>query len=154
MWLYLIIIFGGLGADQLSKWIATKVLTGSQPIFLIPNTLGFLKLHNQGAAYNLLAGQLWFFLLISGVSVLILGYYLIHNYRQRPLLSWGLALLLAGTLGNACDRLFSGYVVDFIYLNLANLPFLNFVCNLADIFITIGVIFLLGSLLKSEDKGY
>ncbi|MBA1434929.1 signal peptidase II, partial [Bombilactobacillus bombi] len=82
----------------------------------------------------------------------VLTYLLIKYQHKSRWLTVGLAFLLAGRLGNGWDRLLRGYVVDMVYFNIFNLPLLNFVCNLADILITIGVIMLIVYVFKSDNQ--
>ena len=56
------------------------------------------------------------------------------------------SFILGGTFGNGIDRIFKGYVIDFINLNIINFP----VFNIADISINIGFIFLLYNIFKNN----
>ena len=106
--------------------------------------LTFVK--NYGAAFNILSGSRIFLSLISIIfSILII--YLI--FRKNTLNSFNLyaySFILGGTIGNGIDRLYKGFVVDFINLNIINFP----VFNIADISINIGFIFLLYNIFKNN----
>jgi len=106
--------------------------------------LDFVK--NYGAAFNLFSGNRIFLSLISILfSVLII--YLI--FRKNTLNSFDLysySFILGGTIGNGIDRIYKGFVVDFINLNIINFP----VFNIADISINIGFIFLLYNIFKTN----
>ncbi|WP_033830006.1 signal peptidase II [Prochlorococcus marinus] len=101
---------------------------------------------NYGAAFNILSGSR---ILLSLISIFfsILLIYLI--FRKNPLNSLDLysySFILGGTIGNGIDRIYRGFVVDFINLNIINFP----VFNIADISINIGFIFLLYNIFKNN----
>ena len=106
--------------------------------------LDFVK--NYGAAFNIFSGSRIFLSLISILfSILII--YLI--FRKKTLNSFDLysySFILGGTIGNGIDRIYKGFVVDFINLNIINFP----VFNIADISINIGFIFLLYNIFKNN----
>jgi len=106
--------------------------------------LDFVK--NYGAAFNIFSGSRVFLSLIS-IFFSILLIYLI--FRKNTLNSFDLysySFILGGTIGNGIDRIFKGFVVDFINLNIINFPVFNF----ADISINIGFIFLLYNIFKNN----
>ena len=101
---------------------------------------------NYGAAFNIFSGSRIF---LSSISILfsILLIYLI--FRKNTLNSFDLysySFILGGTFGNGIDRIYKGFVVDFINLNIINFP----VFNIADISINIGFIFLLYNIFKNK----
>jgi len=70
-------------------------------------------------------------------------------FRKNTLNSFDLysySFILGGTISNGLDRIYRGFVVDFINLNFINFP----VFNIADISINIGFIFLFYSILKNK----
>lgn len=150
-WIYGVLILLGVGIDQLIKYWAIIYLPIGQEYVIIPDFLALIRLNNHGAAYNILSGQKLFFLIITVIATLVLFFLLIKYGRKSHFLGISLTLLLGGTLGNALDRLLHGYVIDMIYLNIFNLPFLNFVCNFADILITIGVVLIIIYIFKIDN---
>ena len=106
--------------------------------------LDFVK--NFGAAFNIFRGSRVFLSLIS-IFFSILLIYLI--FRKNTLNSFDLysySFILGGTIGNGIDRIYKGFVVDFINLNIINFP----VFNIADISINIGFIILLYNIFKNN----
>ena len=106
--------------------------------------LDFVK--NYGAAFNIFSGSRIFLSLIC-IFFSILLIYLI--FRKNTLNSFDLysySFILGGTIGNGIDRIYKGFVVDFINLNIINFP----VFNIADISINIGFIFLLYNIFKNN----
>jgi len=106
--------------------------------------LDFVK--NYGAAFNIFSGSRIFLSFIS-IFFSILLIYLI--FRKNTLNSFDLysyCFILGGTIGNGIDRIYKGFVVDFINLNIINFP----VFNIADISINVGFIFLLYRIFKNK----
>lgn len=130
--------------DQLTKWLAERLLPLYEPLPLMP-MLNLTLMHNEGAAFSLLADaggwQRWFF---AGFAVLVttaLLIWLLRLSRHERLLGAALALLMGGALGNLIDRVRTGRVVDFIDVYYQGWHWPAF--NLADSAITIGVALLL-----------
>ena len=106
--------------------------------------LDFVK--NYGAAFNIFSGSRIFLSLIS-IFFSILLIYLIFSKNTLSLLDlYSYSFILGGTIGNGIDRIYRGFVVDFINLNIINFP----VFNIADISINIGFIFLLYIIFKNN----
>ncbi len=99
--------------------------------------LDFVK--NYGAAFNILSGSRIFLSLISIIFSILLIYLILRNKNLNSIDLYSYSFILGGTIGNGIDRLFKGFVIDFINLNFINFP----VFNIADISINIGFIFLL-----------
>ncbi len=106
--------------------------------------LDFVK--NYGAAFNIFSGSRIFLSLISIFFSILLIYLIFrkNTFNTYDLLSY--SFILGGTIGNGIDRIYKGFVVDFINLNIINFP----VFNIADITINIGFIFLLYNIFKKE----
>jgi len=106
--------------------------------------LDFVK--NYGAAFNIFSGSR---ILLSLISILfsILLFYLILRKNTLNLFDlYSYSFILGGTIGNGIDRIYKGFVVDFINLNIINFP----VFNIADISINIGFIILLYNIFKNN----
>ncbi len=123
-----------------SKLIVDNVTSGhhySNALF----SLTYLK--NSGAAFSLLENAREFLIIVSIVASTLLFLY-VHNNKGIHLISVSfVALLCAGIMANCHERIVLGYVRDYIHLNFINFP----IFNLADVFITIGVIALIAILL-------
>lgn len=99
---------------------------------------------NTNLALGLKLPLFWQYFLI-GAAILIVVYFLLKFYREKnAFLIFTLTLILAGAFSNLLDRLYFGYVIDFI-----DVPFFS-VFNLADVYITVGVGLLLISQFKSK----
>ena len=134
----LIILF----LDQLSKLIVIKNLSANQSRPIIKGLLYVTFVRNRGAAFGILKNQLPLFI-FTALFAVVLIFLVISKKRQRPLiLNISLGLILAGAIGNLIDRLFLGYVVDFIDFRIWP------VFNVADSAITVGAVLLGWSILK------
>ena len=112
-----------------------------------------VRFHNEGAAFSFLADaggwQKWFFTAVSVVAAVVITYLIIKHHTQK-LFCWGLALVLAGAIGNLYDRITLGYVVDFLYFHINDLYWPAF--NVADSAICVGVTLLLWDSFKQPAK--
>lgn len=137
--------------DQLTKYIARSSLA-SGDIELIPGVLELHLLYNTGAAFSILTGKTALFYVVTPVLCAIILYFFFRlPFEKKYLgLSFCLSTLTAGAVGNYIDRLAAGQVTDFIYFSLINFP----IFNVADIYVTLSVVFLLIILLfgLSEDE--
>jgi len=130
-------------ADQVTKSliVASFALGDSHTLTSFFN---IVRAHNTGAAFNFLAGasgwQRWFFVGLGAVATVFIVWMLRRHGDQR-LFGWALSLILGGALGNVIDRLWHGYVVDFLQLHYAGWYFPSF--NVADSAITLGAALLI-----------
>jgi len=106
--------------------------------------LDFVK--NYGAAFNILSGSRIFLSFISIFFSILLIFLILRKNNLKSLDLYSYSFILGGTIGNGIDRIFKGFVVDFINLNIINFP----VFNIADISINIGFIILLYNIFKNN----
>ena len=126
--------------DQLTKWLAVITLKNAVGIEWIPRVLGLSYVENTGAAFGILQGQRYFFLIITGlVMAALLALLLFGKFRKYWLFNISATLIVAGGVGNFIDRLIHGYVVDFIEVLFFNFP----VFNVADCYVVVGSVLLL-----------
>jgi signal peptidase II len=117
-----------------SKLIVDNLTSGHQYSNLIFN-LHYIK--NSGAAFSILQNAREFLIIVSIVATTLLFMYVHHHIRNIHLISVSfIALLCAGIMSNCHERIVLGFVRDYIQLNFVNFT----IFNIADIFITIGVI--------------
>lgn len=137
--------------DQIIKYLFSNYITG---FVLIPNFISFVYAENKGVAFSMLSGSRIFIILMTIFLCFIITYMLKkekYNKKNEKLIILSYGFLFGGILGNLLDRIIRGYVIDYVSLNLVGYRFPIF--NLADLFITIGVILLLIKSFK-EDKGH
>ena len=140
--------------DQAAKYLAEIHLKQRQDIRLIPGVLHlhYLYPENRGIAFGMMQGKVLFFAVITGLMMAAILFVLIRVPQNRHYLAMTITciLLFAGAGGNLIDRVFRGYVIDFIYFILIDFP----VFNLADVFVvTGGFLLILSGLMiyKNED---
>ncbi len=149
--------------DQLTKWwIVARFAPEDEPRPVIDGFFYLCHWQNTGAAFSIGSGNNWFFVVLSLVTlVALLAFYLRGVFRDL-LSRVGVALLVAGILGNLTDRLRVQHVIDFLlfYLRIPftekPLPFANPwpAFNMADscIFVAAGC-FIVGSIIEGRKAG-
>jgi len=158
LWLALAALVVAL--DQLTKaYITARLALGESE-----RITGFFNLalfHNPGAAFSFLAGaggwQRWLFTALA-IAACALIVWLLRVHAANRLFCGGLALILGGALGNVIDRLWHGYVIDFLDFHWRFLTFLfeggHFPAfNLADSAITCGVALIIVDELRRWRRG-
>jgi signal peptidase II len=149
--LWILIIIALVILDQVTKFMAEELIAYNDSVEWIPNFLSMTHLHNEGAAWGLFQGQMWFFYIMSVIALGIFGYLAADiHFKKAFFYSTAIVLLISGTLGNFIDRIRFGWVVDFIdvYIFGYNYPVFNF----ADIFLTVGTILFGIDILFLESK--
>jgi signal peptidase II len=151
-WRWLAVAALVLLVDQASKAAMSGWL---QPGDERPIT-GFFSLvlaFNTGAAFSCLAGaggwQRWFFALVAVLASAVITWLLRRGGGR--LYCCGLALILGGALGNLCDRLLLGKVVDFLLFHYAGWFYPAF--NAADSAITVGAALLILDSFRQRRSG-
>lgn len=159
MLISLIIIVVLIGIDQLTKYLASTLITLNAPnITVIPNLFELSYYRNTGMSFGLLEGQQLIFMISTIIALGIFGYlFLSSNYKNKRVYSISIALFIAGTLGNAIDRSLFGYVIDFMHF-----PFLdgfleavglsNFYNNLADMYLSAAIVLFTLDLFIFDEK--
>ena len=130
--------------DQFTKYLMfyKKELFINKDFLLFK--LDFVK--NYGAAFNIFSGSRIFLSLISILFSILLIYLIFRKNTLNLFDLYSYSFILGGAIGNGIDRIYKGFVVDFINLNIINFP----VFNIADISINIGFIFLLYNIFKNN----
>ena len=138
-----------IALDQLVKSYIVQQIPLGEVRTWIPKLVSLTYLQNRGAAFSMLQDQQWFFAIITLVVMVGAIWYLHKHMEDSIWMVIGLTLIIAGGLGNFIDRLSQGFVVDMFHLD-----FINFaIFNVADSYLTVGVIILLIALLKEEING-
>ena len=116
--------------------LLSKIFTdGKFGINILGEFLKFNSTHNYGAAYGIFSGQSIGLIVVTSIVLVVI---LIYNYFKKNktiLYSISAGLIIGGAIGNLIDRIFLGYVRDFIKFSI-----FEFTCNVADICLTFGVI--------------
>jgi signal peptidase II len=137
--------------DQLTKKIILAKMA-LRDVVEVTSFFDIVHLHNYGAAFSFLhnAGgwQRYFLSAISILVSIVLPFYIKKN-QHDIFLAMGLTLVLGGAIGNLVDRLFLGYVVDFVSLHIDDVFYWP-AFNVADSAISLGVMLLIYDALKKK----
>ncbi len=139
------IVLTVLISDQLSKFFATRYLSLNNPLPVVNNFFSLTLVHNRGAAFGVLKGQFYLFILFSIIAIVLI-WVALKNQKKINLYVFSLCLLLGGTLGNLIDRISFGYVIDFLDFHVWP------VFNIADSSISVGALLLAWSVIKTGKK--
>ena len=135
--------------DQLSKAIVSTYLKLNESIMIIKDFFYIRYINNTGASWGILSNSRMLLIILSFIAIIILIRYM-YSFKKTKLNLVGFGFLLGGILGNLSDRILHGYVKDFLDFIIFNYDFPVF--NIADIFIVLGVIILIISIIRGEDK--
>ena len=125
-------------ADQISKTVIRSTMTLYESITVIPGFFHLTYITNDGMAFGInFPFGIYIFSAISIILTIILFYYLWTIRYESILIRSGVAMILAGAIGNLIDRLFLGEVVDFLDFMIGDLHW--YVFNFADSYVTIGM---------------
>ena len=149
MILWCIIIAALVILDQVTKILVAGNMILHESIPVIPKLFSLTYIHNYGAAWGMFSEQRWIFLVITAAALIIMPIILYRYRKLHFLFGFSLSMILAGAIGNMIDRVFLGYVVDFIEAVFIDFP----VFNVADICVTVGA-FLMAIYLIFLDKTF
>lgn len=147
------VILGVVGADQLSKQIVLAKFAEGESVEWIRGVVHFTFVRNEGAAFGMLANHRWVFMVFSSLAIIGLGVYLFRFCKSGWWIRISLAFIIGGGIGNMIDRIAFGSVIDFIELPFLWLPVLNMyfpIFNIADSFVTVGVVILVVCLIRMQ----
>ena len=146
-YIFFIVIFTLL-LDQVSKRIVVENIEIFANNLEISRYFNLVYVENRGVSFGMFSehDKSFYFGILS---MLVSAYIIYLLVKSTDLIeSVGLSLILGGAIGNGVDRLYYGYVVDFIDLHLNNLHWPAF--NFADTFITIGAIVFVFSIISNK----
>lgn len=133
-----------IGIDQLIKlWAVEYLLPAPMPIQLIKfgdtEIINLSYCENTGAAFSIFKDKLPFLIIVTSIFILFGFYLIVFKKIQKPIMVYSIALMIAGGIGNLIDRIFRGFVVDYIEIRIFRFAIFNF----ADCCVVIGAILLL-----------
>ena len=134
--LYFVAVIHLVLADAVTKEIAAGFLRGQSPFPVIPGFFDLAYVENRGCAWGMFQGQVWPLAAFALVAIAFLVWKRESVFGRGKCAALAEALLYAGIVGNLIDRLFRGYVIDFLDFHWK--AAYHFPCfNLADVFITV-----------------
>lgn len=146
-YIFCIVIFT-LFLDQVSKRIVVENIDIFANNLEISKYFNLVYVENRGVSFGMFSehDKSFYFGILS---MLVSAYIIYLLVKSNDLIeSLGLSLILGGAVGNGVDRLYYGYVVDFIDLHLNNFHWPAF--NFADTFITFGAIVFVFSIISNK----
>lgn len=135
-----------VGIDQLIKYFVFNFLKPVGSVDVIPGLFSLDYVENKGAAFGMMANMRWVFIVFTIVVIAIILYVVFKKKITNKLFIASAILLIGGGIGNLIDRIFLGFVIDYL-----SISFFPPVCNFADYCITIGTVLLLVYLLFFSD---
>lgn len=130
---YFLIVIAVVVLDQLIKMLVVNSMALYETIPVLQDIFHITYIHNTGAAFSIMAGQISVLILLPLVMILAAVIFMfVKRKTAHPLLMVSVALIAGGGIGNLIDRMMMGYVVD--YLDFRIFP----VFNLADIAVCTG----------------
>ncbi|MCI0531220.1 MAG: signal peptidase II [candidate division Zixibacteria bacterium] len=154
--------------DQISKAIISHYFLPGQSAPVVGDFFRLTYILNPGGVFGSRLGGSFFYSIVSVVAIIFTLIFFAKTDPRQNLVKLGLAVILAGALGNIIDRIRLGKVIDFLDFNIPdlNFPSLNLglfklpgfyldrwpIFNLADSAITVGAILIFAQILISRKK--
>jgi signal peptidase II len=148
LWVYLVALLSVV-LDQVTKRLVELQLKPLGDVPLIDGVLHLTYTENTGAAFGMLSGARWFFIIAAALAVIGICIYLARRatpLHRLEMLSLG--LIMGGAVGNLIDRVLLKYVTDFIYVKAINFA----IFNGADSCVSVGAVLLCIYILFYHDK--
>ncbi|NLB89091.1 MAG: signal peptidase II [Syntrophomonadaceae bacterium] len=117
--------------DQASKiWIINNFEVG-QSVYIIDNLFSLTLVHNVGAAFGILQGKSWLFII---AALLVVGFLSFYNLKYTPkaYIQYACGIIAGGSIGNLIDRVLYGSVIDFfsvVWWPVFNIADMGIVCG-------------------------
>lgn len=138
-------------ADQISKTIVVKTMSLYESIPVIQNFFHFTYITNDGMAFGInFPFGYYIFTSVSILLTLFLFWYLWSVRTHSIVIRLGISFIIAGAIGNLIDRIFLGAVIDFLDFMIGNFHW--YVFNLADSYVTVGIVLVLIDSIILEKK--
>lgn len=140
----IILVFSALIAviDYIIKLLVMNNLKPLGSVEVIPGLFSLKYVENKGAAFGMLSDARWIFIVFTIVIIIALIIIIARKNINNRLFTIAVILIIGGGIGNLIDRIFYGYVVDYL-----SISFFPPVCNFADYCITIGAVLMVFYLL-------
>ena len=131
--LFFLLVLGGVGADQISKFTAFSRIGEEQSRSIIGSVLSLTCRRNTGTVFGLFPGSNGVFVALTAVAIIVIVVYFLKTaVSEGTLMTAAAALIVAGAIGNLADRIRFQYVRDFIDLHIWP------IFNVADVLICMG----------------
>lgn len=135
--------------DQISKSLVEIYFKLNESVVVIKDFFRITVAHNTGGAWSILNNHSYLFIIFSCIALVILIRFM-FQFKNNLRNNIAFACTVAGIMSNLADRIFLGYVRDFLDFTIFSYDYPIF--NVADIAIVGGVILLIIAIIKGEDK--
>ena len=136
----IILILALLGIDQWTKELVARSMSEGDTIGVFNDFFHITYVKNHGVAFGMFQGEIRTISIVAVVAILGIIYFMIKQLKPHEIISkYAYAFILAGAIGNMIDRIYRGFVVDMVDFR----GIWQFVFNMADVWINIGVILLI-----------
>lgn len=133
-------------SDQLIKYLVVYALKPVGTVTAIPGLLNLTYVENRGVAFGMMENQRWLIIIATVLVMAFLIFLLFRKTGKNKLFVASAVLIVGGGIGNLIDRIFLGYVIDYLQLT-----FFPPVCNFADYCVVAGTILLMVYILFFSD---
>lgn len=139
--------------DQIIKYFVTIYLQPVGTVSVIYNLFKLTYVENRGVAFGMFSDMRWIFVAFTLILIIAIIIIMFTKRTKGTFLYICFALIIGGGIGNLIDRIFYGYVIDYL-----SISFFPPVCNFADYCITAGTVMLViyvlffSELLNSNSK--
>lgn len=134
--------------DQMIKFVINNNIDLYAQNTIIDNFFYLTNVRNYGAAWSILTGSRIMLIIVTILIMIGLYYFFIRKEKMKKYEKVIYGFLYGGIIGNLIDRIFRGYVIDYLefYIFGYNFP----VFNLADILIVVSMFFIIISVIKGD----
>lgn len=132
--------------DQVIKYFVYANMYPDGNINVIDNLFSLVYTENRGAAFGIFQNGTFIFSIITGVLIGVFLYLLINRKFKGRLFYTAVALIIGGGVGNLVDRIFRGFVIDYL-----SVSFFPPVCNFADYCVTVGAVLFMICIITSPE---
>lgn len=155
LFLYLLISILVVILDQTTKLLILNNFAEGDAVSIIGDLVYFRFVYNEGGAMGTSLGPSWLYTILTLAALALIIRYFIKDKSDGSSIKMPLTLIFGGAVGNLIDRIRLGKVVDFIDIDIPDIPFLGitrwWTFNVADAAITCGlVVFVIGFFLRSK----
>ena len=134
--------------DQIIKFIINNNINLYDQNTIIDNFFNLTNVRNYGAAWSILTGSRIMLIIVTILIMIGLYYFFIRKEKLKKYEKVIYGFLYGGIIGNLIDRIFRGYVIDYLEFYIFGYSFPVF--NLADILIVISMFFIIISVIKGD----
>ncbi|MGN0536943.1 MAG: signal peptidase II [Acutalibacteraceae bacterium] len=124
--------------DQIFKELVLAYVVPVGSIEVIPSLFSLVYTENRGVAFGLFQNTTWLFAIVTVLIIaFLLFFYQKYKFKSKLIIT-AMGLVIGGGIGNLIDRIFRGYVIDFL-----SVSFFPPVCNFADYCVVVGAVILI-----------